>query len=410
MEKKRKILHINYSDSKSGAAIAAKRHCEAMIKAGYEVRMLVARKSGNEKYIYQATSSPLKSFLYKLTVKASKLFVNSILKPYASFSYPIFSIRISKHSLVKWADVIYIHWVAGGMMNEKEIERILKTGKPVRWFMHDMNPITGGCHHALSCKKYLSTCSNCPQLDNRINFIDFAKLQYLRRERIFSKYHNLEAYTPSKWLGECVTKSGLWKNKKVVVFPNVIDLNIFKSIDKENALNFFKLDGKKRIVLLGAVGWNSPYKGAHLLIDTLNYLPSEEYEALIFGDKGEMSDKIRIHCNYTGYISNPQSLIMAYNAADVFVSSSIAENFPNVILEAMSCGLPCVAFNVGGIPDLIKHKENGYLANPRDFRDLATGIEYICSMPEEKKKEIKKSAVSFVNKVSSYNVYRTVEI
>ncbi len=66
-----------------------------------------------------------------------------------------------------------------------------------------------------------------------------------------------------------------------------------------------------------------------------------------------------------------------YAAADVFVAPSMQENLPNTIMEALACGTPCVAFNIGGISDLIDHQQNGYLAAPYEIDDLARGIAWV---------------------------------
>ena len=70
---------------------------------------------------------------------------------------------------------------------------------------------------------------------------------------------------------------------------------------------------------------------------------------------------------------------MLYSAVDVFVTPSLADNFPNTIVESMACGTPVVGFNVGGIPDLIKHKVTGYLAEYKNANDLSAGIEWVLS-------------------------------
>ena len=78
-----------------------------------------------------------------------------------------------------------------------------------------------------------------------------------------------------------------------------------------------------------------------------------------------------------GYINDEQRIVDVYNAADVFVLPSLSENLPNTIMEAMACGVPCVGFKVGGIPEEIDHKKNGYVAVYRDANDLAKGIRWI---------------------------------
>jgi len=77
------------------------------------------------------------------------------------------------------------------------------------------------------------------------------------------------------------------------------------------------------------------------------------------------------------------SIALLYSAADLFVAPSIQENLSNTVMEAMACGTPCVAFNVGGMPDLIEHECNGYLARPLEAEDLAEGIAW-CLANEER--------------------------
>lgn len=78
-----------------------------------------------------------------------------------------------------------------------------------------------------------------------------------------------------------------------------------------------------------------------------------------------------------GRLNDEYSLSLLYNAVDIFITPSLADNFPNTILEALACATPVVAFNTGGIPDLVKHKLTGYLAEYKSSKSLAQGIEWI---------------------------------
>ena len=89
-----------------------------------------------------------------------------------------------------------------------------------------------------------------------------------------------------------------------------------------------------------------------------------------------MADSIPFKTRFIGRLRDDFSTVLVYNASDVFVAPSLAESFGYVILESLACGTPVAGFNVGGIPDLIKHKGNGYLARYKDADDLATGIQY----------------------------------
>lgn len=402
-----KVVHINYSDAYGGAAIAAFRHCEAMCKAGIDATLLVCNKSRNDRFVYQiGTKSSKYKFLLK-SVMTSKI-INYIFQPWASFSYPFFTVPISKHTLLKEADIIYIHWVSNSMLSTKEIERILNLGIPVRWFMHDMNPITGGCHHAIDCDGYKSTCKSCPFISNPLG-IQIAKIQYKKRKRLWTKYQNLEAYTPSHWLAKRVEESSLWKKHKVTVFPNVINTDKFRPMNNKISMrNILNLSYDKKMILIGAANLSSEYKGWKYLREALNKLDSCKYEALIFGHKNEqIENEVNIPCNFLGYLNDEIALIVAYNASDIFVSSSLAENYPNVIMEAMACGLPCVGFNIGGIPEQICHKVNGYIATPKDSEDLANGIEFICNLSPQKYQEMCTECRKFVVSKASYKLYKS---
>ena len=74
-------------------------------------------------------------------------------------------------------------------------------------------------------------------------------------------------------------------------------------------------------------------------------------------------------------MNDTRQIVDIYNATDVFVITSLSENLPNTIMEAMACGVPCVGFKVGGIPEEIDHKKNGYVAEYRNADDLARGLQ-----------------------------------
>lgn len=406
MNLRMKILHINYNDSYGGAAIAARRHCEAMKRAGFDAKLLTLRKLSKCDFVVPIYKCKLIEAVYSRVIsKLESLFI-CMLKPWGTFSYPLLSTSIKNHPLVREADIIYIHWVAASMLSTKEIEAILKMGKIVRWYMHDMNPITGGCHHALSCEQYKSRCVKCPLLKRGAFFANIASRQFDKRLNLWSRHFNLEAYTPSRWLGDCVKQSALWKKHKVKVFPNVVDTDVYSPKNKQSSRSFFKINTNKRIILFGAAGINDAYKGWAFLRDALNMLNPNNYMAVIIGRKSESIEReLRIECLFLGYIKDEQTMITAYNAADVLVSASLAENFPNVIIEAMSCGVPCVGFDVGGIPDQINHKVNGYLANYRDSKSLADGIQFICEANQQDYNQMSSEARNYVLENASYRLY-----
>ena len=100
-----------------------------------------------------------------------------------------------------------------------------------------------------------------------------------------------------------------------------------------------------------------------------------------------------------GYVSQPQRIVEVYNTADVFVLPSLEDNLPNTLMEAMACGVPCVGFHVGGIPEMIDHLQNGYVAQFQQAVDLAKGIHYV--LTEANYKALSRNCVQKV--VRSYS-------
>ena len=98
---------------------------------------------------------------------------------------------------------------------------------------------------------------------------------------------------------------------------------------------------------------------------------------ILGGHAEEVVEQLPLETFPLGYVNDEQRIVDVYNAVDVFVLPSLSENLPNTIMEAMACGVPCVGFKVGGIPEEIDHKKNGYVAEYRQADDLARGIRWI---------------------------------
>jgi glycosyltransferase involved in cell wall biosynthesis len=225
-------------------------------------------------------------------------------------------------------------------------------------------------------------CGNCPILCSGKEG-DLSRKIWLDKKRVFDNV-NFTVVTPSNWLKKCAESSSLLKNKMVFRIPNSIDLNEFKSLDKKSARRKLDLSDKKKYLLFGAMSATTDSnKGFDLLLKSLDYLqPRTDIELLVFGNKSNMEINTKIPVRYLGLIKEQEQLNQLYSAADVTIVPSRSENLPNTIMESFSCGTPCAAFNIGGIPDIIEHKKNGYLASPFDAEDLATGVNFCLSNSE----------------------------
>ena len=349
----------------------------------------------------------------RLNNKLQKYINRKNIKQYGLFSFPILGTNISGMEEIKNADIIYMHWTLQGFLNLSNIEQLLKLKKPVIIILHDMWWITGGCHHSFTCEKYISGCNNCQIFPgNKKN--DLSAKEFNKKLKLFLKYDNLCFVSPSRWLYDCAKKSLLIKDKPVFYIPNVIDNKLFKPFDKNIAKYILNIDTNETVIAFGAVKIDSPYKGWAYLQKALVILKQDEsiknISLLIFGSgyNKQIADAIPFKTKFMGHLRDDYSVITAYNAADVFIVPSLADNQPTVVMESMCCGTPVVGFDVGGIPDMISHKENGYLAKYKDSEDIVNGIKFCIEnklkgkmLPVFEKSQVVKKHIDLINSIKN---------
>jgi glycosyltransferase involved in cell wall biosynthesis len=201
-----------------------------------------------------------------------------------------------------------------------------------------------------------------------------------RKLKTYSKINNLYINGLSKWIADSALKSKLFFDHKVDNLPNCIDKEEFFPADKNQSKQNLGISINKKNILFGAVASTTDYrKGFDILLEALSKMNEKNHTLIsIFGNRNKNKNTIPgFEINYSGNISTIEKLRELYSSADVMVVPSRQENLSNVVMEAMSCGIPVVAFNIGGMPDLIDHKQNGYLAESFNSTDLLKGIEWI---------------------------------
>jgi glycosyltransferase involved in cell wall biosynthesis len=213
--------------------------------------------------------------------------------------------------------------------------------------------------------------------------ITLASKEFKAKKALFSVHHNIHFLSPSKWLADCAQASGLAKDKTIIHIPNVVNERLFKPIDKKNAKELFNLNINSKTIAFGCLaGRDNKFKGWEYLERALDiiYCTNKELkiDLLVFGSDydQETVDAVRYPVKFLGRINDEVSMVMINNATDVFVSPSLAESFGLSFLENILCNTPVVGFNVGGVPEIVLHKINGYLADYKSAEDLANGILY----------------------------------
>jgi len=389
-EKIMKILIVSTCDIAGGAAKAAFRLHEALLKNGVESQMLVERKYSDLPSVITPYKNNLQKFIGEIGRFTRRMTNQFLLLKYRrtkTRKWGAFSPqKADNRKIVRVIneispDIVHLHWICKNFLS---VEDIAKIKAPIIWSLHDMWGFTGGCHCVcdklpdICCDEYVRNCGNCGLLGSKkTNDLSFGVLQ--RKKNAFQKIKNMTIIGLSRWMADCAKKSAVFASKNVINLPNALDTKVFKPLSRENSRNIWKLAKDKKLILFGAAAATSrQYKGFAELLEALGKIKNQNAECVIFGanePKNPLKLSFKIH--YTGNLNNDMDLAALYNACDVVVSPSKRDNLSNVIMEALSCGVPVVCFDIGGNGDMVEHKKNGYLAKPFDTSDLANGIDWV---------------------------------
>jgi glycosyltransferase involved in cell wall biosynthesis len=218
---------------------------------------------------------------------------------------------------------------------------------------------------------------------------DQAKKVFQKKEKIYRKAQ-LTFVGCSQWMADLAKKSKLTQGHQVVSIPNAIDTDLFRPMDKQKAREAFQLPQDKQLLLFGCQRITDERKGFRFLMEALQYIKQQHadqasnIELVVVGGEAEnIREQVPFTILPVRYVSDPQKMVQLYNAVDIYVTPSLQDNLPNTIMEALACGIPCVGFKVGGIPEMIDHQENGYVAQYKDAEDFAHGILWTLSADYE---------------------------
>ncbi len=378
-----KILHVN-TISTGGAAIAAIRLHKFLLEKGIDSNILFLYRNKKLKEIpnaYYLEDEFKFQFYFKILVK-----LNIICNRFFTFYYPkvyfnglnsVFD--ISKHQKFKEADIIHLHWVVKFLDWEKVF--IKYRHKKYVWTMHDMNPFTGGEHY---------------QTGYQNNFKMLSLLNQKKKSKILEKI-NIKFVSPSLWLKDEALKSLVLKKFNIEVIKNPIP-TVFNKNSKLNIQN------SKIKLLFVAENPSDERKGFQKLINVLNNInEAQNYELIILGN--EINNfKINVNHRYLGYVNDDEKLAEIYKTADYFIIPSIEDNLPNTVSESILCGTPVIGFNIGGIPDIVINRENGYLAhNENELLEILNEIQYSRKFLDFEPKKYLNSEVEVQKYIELYN-------
>lgn len=371
-----KVVHIN-SSSIGGAAKAAISLHESLLEEG--VNSVFLYMNGPEINVRQAFQikaafSIVEKFLFKAGLRKhywEKVAVASVFKknktiPF-TISYTDFDILKSEQAdHILNADIIHLHWITNCIDYSTFFNAITK---PVFWTLHDMNPFTGGCHYDNHCTNYQSTCSNCPQL-NHPESAWFAQHDLALKSKLKSN-KNIHIISLNKWMKDKAAASSLFQKYVHHIVWNSIDTTIFTETQKDKATNILPAANTKKKIGYVAT-YHSELKGSDIFLQLVeNYKTSTNIHFVYIGQQYASPME---NCTYAGSLKTAEELAAFYRSLDLLIVPSRADNLPNVIIEAICCGTPVYASNVGGIPSLI-HERNGCLIDSYNISDWVNALD-----------------------------------
>jgi len=372
---------IGTADTRGGAAKLSWNLGNELIKRGHQVSWIVRSKYSDSPLVYP-TQSAVNTFFGHI-----RAFITS-----NDIDYGLGS-NLLNHPWYRQADIIHAHNLHGNYFHLDTL-RSIDNSKKLVWTLHDAWSMNGKCalpNDPTSWEGGYHPCVNKMAYPPMIS--DNTKYLWNKKRKIYKQLHNIKIISPSRWLDNMV-KDSILSHLPHQVINNGINKNIFSLGNKLQSRKKLCLPINKKIILLvGQGGRNNSLKGWQYL-ENISKHPrfSKQLFLTIGGKKHSTSNILGV-----GQINHSQ-LSAYYQAADLLLLPSLVENFPLVAIESMACGLPVVAFNIGGIPEIITHKKNGYLAKYKEEQDLVKGISWIFAQTDRSLEMIKKRNRAKLNK------------
>jgi glycosyltransferase involved in cell wall biosynthesis len=374
-----KVLHINQSDVGGGAAIAGYRLHQGLLQQGVDSKLLVGLPQTTDPRVARVPrrNYPLAGLLKKITDDLGLNYVSHL----ATWKIP-------SHKFYQEADILNFHNLHTGYFNYLFLPYLTRN-KPAIYTLHDMWSFTGHCAYSFDCSRWQKGCGQCPYPDAYPAIKrDNTELEWKLKKWIYEQA-NLIIVTPSQWLMN-QAKLSILNRFAIYWIPNGLDTNLYVPLNKQECRRCLQIGNYQYVLLTSSLNLQDPRKGTDLLIKAVNFLPDHlkrDTILLVMGSGGELiKSEIQTDVMAFGYVGIDQLKVMIFAAADLFTLPTRADNLPLVLQEAMACGTPTVAFNVGGVPDLVRPGITGLLAEPENPQDLARKIEQLLVDRETRQK------------------------
>jgi glycosyltransferase involved in cell wall biosynthesis len=353
-----RVSHLSFS-SAGGAGRVAQELSRLQTQLGIESKLVTRSAASLAQAPFQ---HPIVTGL-----AAFDAVISNHAKPTLFTHFRDFAYTKSVKSLAN-TDILHLHWTPG-LINSNNLVTLgkLNPGLRVVWTLHDMWPFTGGCHYSAGCDRYTSSCHDCPQIIGEGTRLS---TDWMEAKRFMLNRKDMTVTAPSKWLAGEASKSSVFRNARVEALPNTIDVNRFTPADSEERVALRKRLGLMQDELVAVVisqNFEEQRKGYSVLLDALEDLnrcgdlDGKKLTLLCVGFNGDGLEVPGVRVIATGTLENDKQMRDVLAAADFAIQCALEENYSNVILETMACGLPVLASTAGGNGEMVADRINGWL-------------------------------------------------
>lgn len=379
-DKKPHILILSSYDI-GGASIAAIRLHKALLAAGENSRLLTLHKSHSDlpaHFQYHPGASLSNRLGLKIRQRAEHHQKRALHLPAGEslageYSLPIASYDVTDSPHWEWADVINLHWVNEWVSVENLVSK--SGNKKLIWTMHDMHVFTGGCHYSYDCNEFTRECRTCPFLV-RSSIPQLAHQSWKSKKTALTiNQPNLSILAPSQWMVDKARKSSLLGEFPGQVLYNSLDTDVFKPLPRDMSCDVLGLPRNKKILLCVIQSLQDRRKGFAILTEALGHLADpDEWLLCTVGKWHQGPVESALEHRHLGTISDERLMAVVYNAATIFVHPATEDNLPNVVAEALCCGIPVAGFFIGGMPEMVTSGTNGFLSAEKTAASLAQSV------------------------------------